>query len=181
VKIRFFAKYPYGVPAHLVKTHRVSGAEGLALETLPSDKAGDFYERRLAAGALPITSRLKRPSRCSITSWAPQILSLSARLPNSRPRKPTCVTTPLRNWESPCVNYAILFHLRRRFEGHRVQMFVKFRHGADSVFLHRPRGFVALLVILEPVFNRQPSHADIEARILDKNLVDLFVSRYFTL
>jgi drug/metabolite transporter (DMT)-like permease len=31
--------------------------------------------RRLAAGALPITSRLKRPSRCSITSWVPQIRS----------------------------------------------------------------------------------------------------------
>ena len=43
-------------------------------------------------------------------------------------------------------------------------MLVKFRHQPDSVFLHRPRGFVALLVILESVFNREPSHADVEAR-----------------
>ena len=59
----------------------------------------------------------------------------------------------------------ILFHLRRSFERHRVQMLVKFRHQPDSVFLHRPRGFVTILVILESVFNRQPSHADVEARL----------------
>jgi hypothetical protein len=33
-------------------------------------------------------------------------------------------------------------------------MLVKFGHQPDSVFLHRPRRFVTLLVILEPVFNR---------------------------
>jgi hypothetical protein len=43
-------------------------------------------------------------------------------------------------------------------------MLVKFRHQTDSVFLHRPCGFETLLVILESVFNRQPSHADVEAR-----------------
>ena len=44
-------------------------------------------------------------------------------------------------------------------------MLVKFRHQPDSVFLHGPRRFVTILVILEPVFNRQPSHADVEARL----------------
>jgi hypothetical protein len=45
-------------------------------------------------------------------------------------------------------------------------MLVEFRHQPDSVFLHRPRGLVAILVILEPVFYRQSSHADVEARLL---------------
>jgi hypothetical protein len=58
-----------------------------------------------------------------------------------------------------------LFHLRCSFERHRVQMLVKFRHQPDFVFLHHPRRFVTILVILEPVFNRQPSHADVEARL----------------
>ena len=44
-------------------------------------------------------------------------------------------------------------------------MLVKFRHQPDSVFFHRPRRFVTTLVILEPVFNRQPGHADVEARL----------------
>jgi hypothetical protein len=45
-----------------------SAAEGQVLQTLPSDRAGASSRRRLAAGVLPITSRLKRPSRCSMTS-----------------------------------------------------------------------------------------------------------------
>jgi hypothetical protein len=44
-------------------------------------------------------------------------------------------------------------------------MLVKFRHQPDSVFLHRPRRFVTILVIFESVFDRQPSYTDVEARL----------------
>ena len=45
-----------------------------------------------------------------------------------------------------------------------LQMLVKFKHQPDSVFFHRPRRFVTALVILDR-FNRQPSHAHVEARL----------------
>ena len=64
-----------------------SAAEGLALQALSSERAGSSTRRRPAAGALPFTSRLKRPSLWSITSWVPQIHSPNAQLPNSRPRR----------------------------------------------------------------------------------------------
>ena len=44
-------------------------------------------------------------------------------------------------------------------------MLVKFGHQPDSVFLHRPRRFVTIFVILESVFNWQPRHADVDARL----------------
>jgi hypothetical protein len=37
----------------------------------------------------------------------------------------------------------------------------KFGHQPDSVFLHGPRRFVTILVILESVFDRQPGHANV--------------------
>ena len=77
------------------------------------------------------------------------------------PHVPPVTVLPLRTQ----IFAQILFHLRRGFEGHRVQMLVKFRHQPDSVFLHRPRGFVTILVILESLFNRQPRHADVDARL----------------
>jgi hypothetical protein len=83
-----------------------SAAEGLVLETLPSERAGEFYERRLGVGALPITCKSRRPSRCSMMSWVPQIRSPSARLPSSRPRKRSCVITLPRNWDSFCASCA---------------------------------------------------------------------------
>jgi hypothetical protein len=45
-----------------------STAEGMVLQTLPAERAGSSTRRRLAAGVLPITFRLKRPSHCSMTS-----------------------------------------------------------------------------------------------------------------
>jgi site-specific recombinase XerC len=81
-----------------------AAAEGLALETLPSDRAGEFYEEATRDRSASHHLQLKRPSRCSMTSWMLQIHSPSARLPNSRPRKPSCVTTLPRNWDNSCVS-----------------------------------------------------------------------------
>ncbi|HEX2261885.1 MAG TPA: hypothetical protein VHJ56_09625, partial [Candidatus Binatia bacterium] len=39
-----FAKYSYGVPRTWLKLIAWAAAEGLALETLPSDRAGEFYK-----------------------------------------------------------------------------------------------------------------------------------------
>jgi hypothetical protein len=38
-----FAEYPYRLPAHLVELIAWSAAEGMVLETLPSERAGEFY------------------------------------------------------------------------------------------------------------------------------------------
>jgi hypothetical protein len=50
-----------------------SAAKGIALETISSERAGQFYMRRLAAGAPLTTFKLNRPSRCSMTCRALQI------------------------------------------------------------------------------------------------------------
>ena len=42
-------------------------------------------------------------------------------------------------------------------------MLVKFGHQPDSVFLHGPRRFVTILVILESVLDRQTGHANVDA------------------
>jgi hypothetical protein len=82
-----------------------SGAEGLVLETLPSERAGEFYEEATRAGGLPITCKSRRPSRCSMMSWVPQIRSPQASLQSSLPRKSSCVITPLRRWASCYVSF----------------------------------------------------------------------------
>ena len=45
-----------------------SVAEGLALETLPEDTAEEFYEEATRGRSASHHFRLKRPSRCSMTS-----------------------------------------------------------------------------------------------------------------
>jgi hypothetical protein len=50
-----------------------AAAEGLVLETLPSDRAGEFYEEATNGRALPITSRSKLRSPSSITFSVHQI------------------------------------------------------------------------------------------------------------
>ena len=83
-----------------------AAAEGLALETLPSERAGEFYENATRGRSASHHLQVKAALALLYHVLAPQIRSPSARLPNSRPRKPSCVTTHLRNWESSCANCA---------------------------------------------------------------------------
>ena len=39
-----FAEYPHGLPAHLANAIAWAAAEGLVLQTLPEDRAGELYE-----------------------------------------------------------------------------------------------------------------------------------------
>jgi hypothetical protein len=55
------------------------------------------------------------------------------------------------------------FHLDRSVKGHWIQMFVKLWHQSDAIFSDYPRRFVAVLVILEPVVNRNSRHSNIDA------------------
>src|SRR5882724_11826408 len=62
--------------------------------------------RRHVAEVPRITSRSKLRSRSFITFSVHQIPLPSVLRQSSPSRKPSCVTTHLRNWESSCANYA---------------------------------------------------------------------------
>jgi hypothetical protein len=79
-----------------------SATEGLALETMPSERAGEFYVEATRGRSASYHLQVKRPSRCSTTSWIAQIRSPSALLPDFHLRKSSCVITPLLNWDSSC-------------------------------------------------------------------------------
>ena len=64
-----------------------SVAEGLALETLPEDTAGEFYKEATRGRSASHHLQVKAPSRCSMTSSVLQIRSPSARLPKFAPEK----------------------------------------------------------------------------------------------
>ena len=82
-----------------------AAAEGLALETLPSDRAGEFYEEATRGrSASHHHLQVKAALALLYDVVELQIHSPSARLPNSRPRKPSCVTTLPRNWDNSCVS-----------------------------------------------------------------------------
>ena len=58
----------------------------------------------------------------------------------------------------------IFLHLRGRWVRHGVEMREQLWKQMDAVLAHGPGGFVAVLVILEPVFDRKSGHPDVNAR-----------------
>jgi len=83
-----------------------AAAEGLALETLPSDKAGEFYEEATRGRSASHHLQVKAALALLYGVLGSTNPFAECPAPNSRPRKPSCVTTPLRNWDSSCANYA---------------------------------------------------------------------------
>jgi len=79
-----------------------AAAEGLVLETLPSDRAAEFYEE--ATRGRSASHHLQVKAALGLLYHVLQIHSPSVRPPNSRPRKSSCVITLPRNWGSSCTS-----------------------------------------------------------------------------
>ena len=65
----------------------------------------------------------------------------------------------------PQILRQIHLHLSCSFEWHRIKVRVELGQEADPVFLHYPGRFVAMLVILETVLNRQSGYPNVDARL----------------
>ena len=77
--------------------------EGLALETLPPQRAGEFYEK--ATSGLSASHHLQVKAALSLLYHvlsSPNPFRECLARPNSPPRKLCCATTPLRNSASSC-------------------------------------------------------------------------------
>ncbi len=58
----------------------------------------------------------------------------------------------------------IFLHLRGCFEWHWVEMRVQLRHQPNAIFPNDSRRLVSVLMIFKAMIDRQPRHADINAR-----------------
>ena len=62
-------------------------AEGVALETMPSQRAGEFTTKTTRGRSASHHLQVKQPSRCSMASWGPQIHLPNATSPKFAPEK----------------------------------------------------------------------------------------------
>ena len=92
-----------------------AAAEGLALETLPPQRAGEFYEK--ATSGLSASHHLQVKAALSLLYHvlsSPNPFRECLARPNSLPRKLCCATTPLRNSASSCAKESYFGHLTYR-------------------------------------------------------------------
>jgi len=59
----------------------------------------------------------------------------------------------------------IFLHLDCGFIRHRIQMLIQLRQKSNAISPDHRRGFDTLLMVFEPFFRRQSSHADIDTRL----------------
>ena len=83
-----------------------SAAEGLALPTLPVERAGEFYEETTRGRSASHHLQVKAALALLYNVRVLQIRSRNARLPSSLARTSSCVITLLRNWDSCCASCA---------------------------------------------------------------------------
>ena len=83
-----------------------AAAEGLALETLSSDRAGEFYKEATRGRSASHHLQVKAALALLYHVLDLQIRSPSALLPSSHLRKRSCVITLPRNWDSCCASCA---------------------------------------------------------------------------